>query len=328
MKDVTIDLHLHLDGSVSLCSAKALAKEQGMILPDDAELLRLLTVGDGCGSLAEYLEKFDFPLSLLQTEAAIEQATYTLCRELADEGCIYAEIRFAPQLHTRAGLTQRDAVAAAVRGLDRSALDGGIILCCMRGDRNQRENIETVELAEELLDRGVVALDLAGNEAGYPNSSFEDIFKTARDRNIPFTIHAGEADGAESVRKAIEMGASRIGHGVRSLESPELIATLAQCGIALELCPTSNVNTAIFDSIGEYPIRELIAAGVTVTVNSDNRSVSHTTARQDMHRLRDAGLIDSDTERHLLINSANAAFCTEEVRQRLIEKIEAAYADK
>ena len=140
--DISIDLHLHFDGSLSVDTVKTLAKRQNISLPDDLTLKKMLAVEDGCRDLGEYLTKFDFPLSLLQTEEAISEAMYMLCRELLDEGTVYAEIRFAPQLHTRGGLTQKQVVKAAINGFERSGLCGGLILCCMRGSNNYDLNLE------------------------------------------------------------------------------------------------------------------------------------------------------------------------------------------
>lgn len=317
-RPISIDLHLHLDGSLSVSTAKRLAKMQGIELPRDGEALKaLLTVSDGCRDLGEYLEKFDFPLSLLQTAEAIDEGMYLLCRELMAENTVYAEIRFAPQLHTERILTQCQVVEAAVKGLERSGMLGGLILCCMRGNNNKEENLLTVDVAERYLGRGVVALDLAGNEAGYPTADFGEIFEAARAKKVPFTIHAGEADGPESVRRAIEMGAARIGHGVRSIEDPELIRILADKKIPLELCPTSNLNTAIFSDIEEYPIRAFMDAGVIVTVNSDNRSVSDTTAARDMQLLKKTFDLSEKEERQLLLNAVNSAFCEDILKEKL-----------
>ena len=319
MSRISIDLHLHLDGSLSVLAARRLADMQGIEIPrDDVELKALLTVSKGCRDLGEYLEKFDFPLSLLQTSAAIEEAVYMLGKELMAENTVYAEIRFAPQLHTDKGLTQEQITEAAIRGFERSGMLGGLILCCMRGETNHELNLETVRVAERYLGKGVLAIDLAGNEAGYPNDKFGDIFAVAREKGIPFTIHAGEADGADSVRKAIELGANRIGHGVRSLEDKALIELLANKKIPLELCPTSNLNTAIFSDISEYPIRRLMEAGVTVTVNSDNRSVSNTTAAKEMQLLSDTFKLSKAEQKSLFINSVNAAFCKESVKKQLV----------
>lgn len=320
--DKSIDLHLHFDGSLSLNTVRRLATGQNMQLPlSDVELKRLLTVGKDCKNLGEYLTKFDFPLSLLQTEQAIKEGMYLLCRELIEEGTVYAEIRFAPQLHQRKGLTQAQVVAAAVSGFRMSGIRGGLILCCMRGSDNFCENRETVDIAGEFLGNGVLALDLAGNEAGFPTQDFAQIFEIAKEKRIQYTIHAGEADGAYSVEMAIKMGASRIGHGVRSIENNDVLKILAKEKIPLELCPTSNLNTAIFKDISDFPIRELINSGVVVTVNSDNRTVSDTTAGRELKLLRENGLITKAEEKELLNNSVKAAFCSDEEKKYLLKLI-------
>ena len=326
-KEISIDLHLHFDGSLSISNARALAALEGVALPeDDNELKVALTVSPDCKDLGEYLTKFAFPLSLLQSEAAIEQGMYTLCRELDGEDCIYAEIRFAPQLHLDKGLDQKKVVEAAIRGFKRSAIDGGLILCCMRGDDNAALNETTLEIAREYLGKGVVALDLAGNEAGFPTDSFASLFARARELQVPFTIHAGEADCAESVRSALAMGASRIGHGVRSIEDPELVDILAKNHIALELCPISNIQTTVFDDISEYPIRQFLKAGVAVTVNSDNRSVSATTARQEMLLLKNTFALTDEEEKALLHSSVDAAFASEALKKKLHERVEESFS--
>jgi adenosine deaminase len=138
MLDLSIDLHLHLDGSLSLSTVKTLAKMQGIDLPEDTEVYKMLSVDEGCRDLSQYLEKFDFPLSLLQTKEAIEEATYLLCRELILEDCIYAEIRFAPQLHTSKGISQEEAVVSAIKGFKRSEMLGGLN-SVLYASRRQRE---------------------------------------------------------------------------------------------------------------------------------------------------------------------------------------------
>ena len=320
--DISIDLHLHFDGSLSISTARKLAQMQGIELPCDNILRDMLIVRDGCRDLGEYLTKFDFPLSLLQTKEAISEAMYMLCAELLAEGTVYAEIRFAPQLHLLQGLTQEQVVNAAIDGFERSGLMGGLILCCMRGDNNYLQNYETVAVAEKFLGEGILALDLAGNERAYPNEMFADIFAMAKQKGIPYTIHAGEAAGADSVVTAIKMGAQRIGHGVRSVEDKSVVKLLADKKIPIEICPTSNLNTAIFSDISQYPLRQLIVAGVLVTVNSDNRSVSNTTAKKELELLRGEFKLTDKEVRQLLVNSVNAAFCDTKAKKRLIQIIE------
>ena len=321
-----IDLHLHLDGSLSTDTVRALAEMQGIAIPEEEEILNaMLRVSDGCRDLNEYLTKFDFPLSLLQTKGAISEAVYRLKEELRAEGLIYAEIRFAPQLHLLQGLSQREVVEAALEGSRQSSLPSGLILCCMRLADRSKENCETVRLAAEYRDRGVCLLDLAGAEALFPNECFVEEFALARSFSMPFTLHAGEARGAESVESAIRMGASRIGHGVRSLEDDAVVRLLAERKIPLELCPTSNLNTAVFDDIHAYPIREFLRRGVPVTVNTDNRTVSSTTIHHEWSMLLEAFDFTRDEVYTILRSSANAAFVSDDLRQELLKKIDAWY---
>lgn len=320
-KYAIVDLHLHLDGSMSLECARSLAKKQGIDLPEDTELLRRLRVGEDCRDLNEYLERFELPLSLLQTADAISEAVERLCAELFEQGLVYAEIRFAPQLHLDKGLSQEGAVLAALEGLSRTGFFASLILCCMRGEDNYDKNIETVSLASKYLGRGVCAVDLAGAEALFPNDGFANVFKYAKELGVPFTVHAGEALGADSVDLAIELGASRIGHGVRSVESPKLLKRLARKRIPLELCPTSNLNTRVFADLKDYPIRDFLDAGVIITVNTDNTSVSATTLANEYQRLADALELTDDDLKNIALNSIRSAFLDVKGKSRIFDMI-------
>ena len=319
-----IDLHLHLDGSLSVSTVRELAAAQNIDVPaDDRELLKKLQVGPDCRDLNEYLEKFAFPCSLMQTPAAITATVRNLCRELADQGLIYAEIRFAPQFHTLKGLTQAQVVEAAVAGLDADVLPAGLILCCMRGDKNHAENLETVAVAEQFLGKGVCAVDLAGAEALFPTKNFGDLFALAKEKNIPYTIHAGEADGPESVWKALEYGTKRLGHGVRSLEDPALVRHLVENGITLEMCPTSNLNTCMFERIEDYPLLKLMDAGVAVTINTDNMTVSAVTLGSETDLLAKTFGLTDEHFKAIASNAARASFASSELKEELLEKIAA-----
>lgn len=287
----------------------------------DNELLDKLQVSKGCRNLNEYLEKFEFPLTLLQTKEALEMAMYNLLEELKMQGLIYAEIRFAPQFHTNKGLSQEEVVAAVINGMKRTDFDANLILCCMRGEDNHSENEETVCVAEKFLQRGVVAIDLAGAEGIFPTKEFEDIFKLASDKCIPFTIHAGEADGFSSVKTAIDFGAVRIGHGVRSVENEKLLAELADKSIALELCPTSNLNTNIYKDISEYPIKKFMEAGVTVTVNTDNMTVSNTSIKRELNLLADTFGFDEEDIKGFERNAVEYSFADKALKNKLKAKI-------
>ena len=317
-----IDLHLHLDGSLSLESVRELARMQNIeVEADDEKLLKLLQVGPDCKDLNEYLEKFAFPCSLLQKPEAITRSVENLRRELKEQGLLYAEIRFAPQLHLLQGLTQRQVVQAAVDGLKAEGVKANLILCCMRGDRNREENLETIRLTAEFLGKGVCAADLAGAEALFATETFEDVFALARELKIPYTIHAGEAAGPESVYKALEFGAKRLGHGVRSAEDAALLKQLAQDGITLELCPTSNLNTNIFNSIEEYPLLSLMEAGVRVTINTDNIMVSGVSLQSEWEKVVNTFRLTRAQILQLQKNSAEAVFADDAAKKWLLEQI-------
>lgn len=313
-----IDLHLHLDGSLSVDTVRELARMQKIEVPeDDNELMKRLQVSENCRDLNEYLEKFSFPCSLLQTEEAITTAVCNLQEELMDQGLLYAEIRFAPQLHMLQGLTQTAVVEAAIRGLEASSFKANLILCCMRGDNNQAQNLETVRVAAQYLGRGVCATDLAGAEALYKTEGFEDLFRQARELGLPFTIHAGEADGPDSVRTALRFGARRIGHGVRSVEESALLTELKASGVALELCPTSNLNTNMFPDISQYPLLVLMEAGVKVTVNTDNITVSRVTLQDEWKQLISTFSLNLDQIRTIEKNAIDACFASVETKDWL-----------
>lgn len=317
-----IDLHLHLDGSMKVDMIKELAEVQDMELNyTDQELLDMLQVSDDCSDLNEYLEKFPFPLTFMQTKEGLQKSVELLCEELHELGVIYAEIRYAPQLHCDKGMTQREAIEAAIEGMKNSPIPVALILCCMRGDDNHEENIETVQLASEYLDEGVGAIDIAGAEALFPTEDFEDIFALAAQMGVPFTIHAGEADGPASVYKALEYGAKRIGHGVRSSESKQLMQALKEENIILECCPTSNLNTAIFTSREQFPYRIFMDNGVRFTINGDNMSVSNTDVKKEFQALNDVFNIKRTELLQILNNSVDAAFTTEEIKNDLREQI-------
>lgn len=313
-----IDLHVHLDGSLSPDTVRYLADMQNISLiagKDNKDISALeldkkLKVNRNCRDLKEYLEKFDFTLPLLQSEWAIEQSVYRLLKEQSSQGLIYSEIRFAPQLHTRNGLSMRKVVLAALKGLSVARqnlpIGAALILCCMRGNDNAVQNEETIKLAAEFGNSGVAAVDLAGDEYHFKTENYQNMFSAANKLNVPMTIHAGEADGPESIRIALKCKAKRIGHGIRAAEDKELVKILAERQIPLELCPTSNLNTKVVEDIKDYPIMQLLDAGVKVTINTDNMTVSDTTVAKELKLIQNTFNLSS-TEIGILINNAKEA---------------------
>ena len=320
-----IDLHLHIDGSLPLKTVRKLARLANVPLPPEEEgLWDLLSVPADCQSLNDYLRCFDLPVAVLQTWQALTQSVQELTSRLQGQGLLYAELRFAPSQHTRQGLTQRQVVEAALAGLPQPPAQGRwsfgcqLILCCMRGGE-EAANRETVDTAASFLGQGVCALDLAGAEALYPAREHAALFAHARSLQVPFTLHAGEAAGPESVRQALELGAQRIGHGVRAIEEESLLEELAQRQVPLELCPTSNLQTKAVPDLAHFPLREYLRRGLRATVNTDNMTVSRTTLSQEYALLGLTG----EERRALLRNSVEAAFLPEEDKRSLWQRVEA-----
>ena len=313
-----IDLHLHLDGSLSLNSVRHLARLQGESLSeDDTVILRHLQVSQSCSGLGEYLDKFVFPLSFLQSAEQLALAAFQLKEELIEKGLIYAELRFAPQSHRQRGLSQEEAVQAVLSGCAQSSLPSGLILCCMRGRGNEEANRETVRLAGKYIGHGVCAADLAGAEALFPTEDYRELFAYASALGVPLTIHAGEAAGPESVCSALSFGAKRIGHGVRAAEDPALLQELAESGICLELCPTSNMHTGLFPSYASFPLCAFLDAGVCVTINSDNMAVSHTDVFAELEHMKKAFSLTEEDLRQLQHNAVEASFADETTKALL-----------
>ncbi|AAP95347.1 adenosine deaminase [[Haemophilus] ducreyi] len=330
-----IDLHLHLDGSLSPAWMIEWAKKQAVNLPaSTAEALTAyVSVPQDCSDLNEYLRCFDLPLSLLQTPEALSSAVTDLIQRLDQDGLVYAEIRFAPQLHTQRSMSQEDAVKAALRGLQAglastSLFKANLILCCMRAADNRSANLETICLAKQYLTKyeaGVVAIDLAGAEGLFATQHFQQEFDFANQRGVPFTIHAGEAAGPESVQQALDFGATRIGHGIRAIESETVMKQLIDKRTPLEMCPCSNLQTKTVAQLADYPLRTFLMRGVVATLNTDNMTVSQTCIQQEYRLLAEQYQLSISEAKQLLLNSIAAAFLSNEDKKALLAHIQQRY---
>ncbi len=328
-----IDLHLHLDGSLPVATVKKLMARHQLKPLSPTALAARLSVSPHCQNLDEYLEKFAFPLTLMQTALDLKTCVYDLLRELRLQGLIYVEIRFAPQLHTQRGLSQAEVVEAAVAGLNQfidwqknqhdlvPELHVGLILCAMRFTNNLAENLATVAVAQQFYGSGVVGIDLAGPELNHPNRDYAEIFTRARAAGIPYTIHAGEGYGIASIKQAIALGATRIGHGIHCVESANYVQELVKRQITLECCATSNLNTHIFRSLADYPIRSLLRSGVHATLNSDNMTVSATNLPLEYQRLHEQVGLTTAEALQLRLNAVQAAFTSVNEKARLRQLI-------
>lgn len=332
-KYALVDLHLHLDGSLTPEDVLEMARLGGNVsdLPstDLNELRKMLVCPENTKDLTEYLKCFDLPAKVMQSRSAIAYSVKSLVKRLDAQGLIYAEIRFAPQFHTNKGMTQDEVVQAALEGLrqgisESNGIKANLILCCMRGNgSNDVANMETIDLAKKYLGKGVVAIDLAGAEALYPTSYYKSTFEYAAQQGVPFTIHAGEADGVSSINLALDYGAKRIGHGVRCYNDAATMARLKQLDVCLDLCPKSNLDTHALDgmtSIAQYPLPVFLQAGVPVTINTDDMTVSDTDLKSEYKRLFEAKILTEQQAEKIVETSIAHAFLSESEKAELLSK--------
>jgi adenosine deaminase len=321
-----VELHCHLDGSLRAETMLELARDQGVTLPrSDAESLRRYMRADGVGSLAEYLTRFDATIAILQTAEALERAAYELVEDVAAENVRYIEVRNAPRLNVRGGLSIDEVMEATLRGLARGEQDFEVtarfIVCSLR-HWSPEISLEAAKLAVRYKDQGVVAFDLAGGEAGNPASAHAEAFAYARSHFLNVTCHAGEAAGPESIEDALNhCGAYRLGHGVRARENPALLDFLVDRQIPFELCPTSNVQTLAVESYANHPIREYLDRGAAVTINTDNRLISGTTLTDEFQHLVTHCDFTLDDLSECIENACRAAFLPLPDRVALFEMI-------
>ena len=335
-------LHDHLDGGLRPATVLDIAGQVGyedLPATDEAELATWFRTAAHSGSLVRYLEPFAHTVAVMQTSAGLHRVAYECVEDLAADSVVYAEVRFAPELHINQGLSLDDVVDAVLAGFadgeKAAAAEGRTITvrCLVTAMRQAARSREIAELAIRFRDKGVVGFDIAGAEAGYPPSRHLDAFEYMRNNNARFTIHAGEAFGLPSIHEAIAFcGADRLGHGVRIVDDIQvqadgtvhlgrLAAILRDKRIPFEMCPSSNVQTGAVRSIANHPFDLLARLRFRVTVNTDNRLMSDTTMSQEMHRLVEAfGYGWSDLER-FTINAMKSAFIAFDERLALIDEI-------
>ena len=317
------ELHCHLDGSVRPETLLELAREYDQPAPrDDPEALREYMRVDDARSLEDYLARFDVTLGVMQTAAALERIANELSIDAARDGVRYLEVRYAPVLNTRRGLSLGEAVEAPLRGLERAERDGGavarVIICGLRHMASD-VSLELSRLAVAYRHRGVVGFDLAGGELGNPASPHAAAFAYAREHDLACTCHAGEGAGASSVREAVHVcGANRIGHATRLYEDESLMQYVNDRRIALEICLTSNVQTHAVESYQEHPLRAYFDRGMNVVLNTDNRLMSGTTLTDEYLHAATALGFTFDELAEVALNGFSSAFLPWEERQRLL----------
>ena len=337
-------LHDHLDGGLRPTTVIELAEETGypdLPTKDPDDLSEWMTRGASRKDLLLYLETFAHTVGVMQTRDALVRVARECAEDLAADGIVYAEVRYAPEQHLHGGLGLDEVVEAVQEGFrqgaDRTGIRIGTLLTAMR---TAARSLEIAELAVRWRDRGVVGFDIAGAEAGHPPTRHLDAFERVRRENFHLTIHAGEGFGVPSIWEALQLcGAERLGHGVRlvddietSADGPPRLGRLADLvrdrRVPLELCPTSNVHSGAAPSIEEHPIGMLMDLKFRVTVNTDNRLMSATTLSQEFAQLVDAFGIGWDRVRRLTINAMKSAFLPFDERVRLLDEvIRPAYAE-
>lgn len=331
-------LHDHLDGGLRPATVVELAAEygySGLPTTDVDDLASWFNRGAKRHDLVLYLETFAHTVGVMQHRDAIERVAYECAQDLAADNVVYAEVRFAPELATEAGLSLDEVVEAVLDGFRRGSAETGLtIYAILSAMRTAARSYEIAELAVRHRDAGVVGFDIAGAEAGYPPSRHLDAFQYINRENFHSTIHAGEAFGLPSIWEALQFcGAERLGHGVRLVDDIDVsggvgneklgrLATYVRDRrIPLELCPTSNVNTGAVPTIADHPIGMLGRLRFRVTVNTDNRLMSNTSMTKEMTKLSEAfgwGLEDFEW---LTVNAVKSAFAPFPERLRLINGV-------
>jgi adenosine deaminase len=321
-----VELHLHLDCSLSYLAVAHLSPSVTR-----EEYDREFVAPSRCANLADYLKRAPRGYLLMQDESALRHATEDVFRQLKDDGVVYAELRFAPLLHVENGLSPEQVVEVVDLATEdmvrQTGIEARIILCTLR-HFTETQSVATAQLVKQFKGTRVAALDLAGDEAGFPFLPHIEAYRYAREHGLARTAHAGEALGPESVWETLRLlQPSRIGHGVRSIEDQRLIEFLAKERIHLEVCPSSNVQ--VIPSIAEmkdHPIHKLLRLGVSLNVNTDTRTLTPTTLTREYELLEQT--FNWGREEFLKTNlmAIDAAFAEDEVKQKLRKAVLEAYA--
>ena len=322
------ELHCHLDGSLRPQTMLELGRELGKPMPaTDADALREFMRVDDARHLEDYLERFGITLSVMQTASALDRIAYELAEDAAADGVRYIEVRYAPVLNTREGLTLEQAVEAPLHGLHRAEREHGIvgrvIVCALR-HMPQSVSQELAELAVAYRHHGVVGFDLAGGEIGNPARLHAAAFEYARSHDLACTCHAGEGDEASSVREAIHVcGVHRVGHATRLIEDTSLTDYCNDRRIPLEICLTSNVQTRAVRSYATHPVREYFDRGLNVVLNTDNRLMSGTTLTDEYVHAAQSLDFTFDELARVALNGFESAFLPYKERTALAERARA-----
>ncbi|MCX7751132.1 MAG: adenosine deaminase [Candidatus Bipolaricaulota bacterium] len=322
------DLHCHLDGSLRPGTVRELwaALPPGERPRVEGDVVDAVLPRVPC-PLEEFLGAFRITVALLQRPGALERAAYELCADAAGENVVYLEIRFAPLLHLAGGLTPEEVVEAVLSGTKRAEgehpIRTGVILCGLRQESPER-SLQVARIAVRYRGQGVVGFDLAGPERGFPLANHAEAIRIAREGGVHLTLHAGEGCCPEHIAEALDLGAERIGHGVFLFQDAATEERVRTEGVPLEVCPTSNLQiSGIMRSLADHPLGRYLERGIRVTVNTDNRLLSRTTATEELWRVVQAFGLGPDDVRTILLASAEGAFAPPAVREGLVAQVRA-----
>ncbi len=320
------DLHCHIDGSIRPATILELAIKDGIDVPTKnlQDFKRYVQVDDDCQSLVDILKKFDYPLKVFNSKDNIKRITQEVLEDSAKESIRYIELRFAP-FYGSGDITAEDRVKSVLEAMSEACekfnIHSNLILCALRGEPIEK-TIETVELASKYKNKGVVAIDLAGNEEAFPPQIYEKAFDLAKRKGLKITVHAGETGNPENIINSISiLGANRIGHGFSAEKSNEVLDYIVKNKIPLEICIKSNIDTKGVDSLANHPISSLIKKGATVTLNTDDRSVFNVTLMDEYDRLLKTGVCFDETIK-ILKNGIEHSFAKNIVKKSILKEID------
>ncbi len=319
-----IELHLHLD-----CSLSYKVVKQFKPSVTEEEFKSEYIAPAKCNDLADYISRAAKGIELMQTAEQLWAVTLDLFDQLKADNVIYAEIRFAPLLHIEQGLSPQEAVqivnAATIEGMEKTGVKAGLILATLR-HYTEAQSMETVKLVEAFKGTNVVGFDLAADEAGFPIDEHIKAFKYAKKHGILCTAHAGEARGADSVWETLRhFHPKRIGHGVRSIEDPKLMAFLKEEGIHLEVCPTSNVQTTVYDKIEDHRVNDIYQAGISISINTDARTISNVSLADEYGTLERVFTWGKEHFLNCNLEAIKNAFTDEPTKETIKRQLLAAY---
>ncbi|MCH4888620.1 adenosine deaminase [Acidaminobacter sp. JC074] len=319
-----IDLHCHLDGSARPETLRELAVERNLQVADIESLRSSLIAPESCPSLDEYLKRFELAVQVMQDKASLERIAYEIFEDASYENVKYLEVRFGPLLHMNKGLNLDEIISSVLKGMndakEKYDIEGGIIIAALRTMPTDRLD-DLIETGSKYLDKGLVGFDLASSEVAGFCDTFKPFVEKAKALGYKITIHAGETGVGKNVFDAVTIGADRIGHGIHIHSHQKAFDIVKKHKIVLETCPSSNVQTKAVTSMENHPIKDFMDAGILVTINTDNRTVSNTSMTKEVKRVMETFNLDLSDYHKIYEYSVQAAFTSDEIKEKLLAYI-------